>query len=73
MRARFGERLVALALFGALLLNYPLLSLVAGGGSVFGLPELYVYLFAVWAGIIAITAWLVGRAGQAHGDRQDRG
>ena len=51
-----GQRLVALFLLGLLLLNYPLLNLFAGPGVLFGIPVLYVYVFAVWALLIALMA-----------------
>jgi hypothetical protein len=54
-----GPRLVALFLLGALLLNYPLLELFAGDATVFGVPVLYAYVFAVWALLIALMALIV--------------
>jgi hypothetical protein len=58
---RTGERLVALALLGFLLFNYPVLSLFSGGGRVLGIPLLYAYLFASWALLIALMALVVRR------------
>jgi hypothetical protein len=57
---RKSERLVALALLGFLLFNYPLLSLFRTEGTVLGIPLLYAYLFASWALLIALMA-LVSR------------
>ena len=57
-----GERLVALALLGSLLFNYPLLSLFSAEGSVFGVPVLYAYLFASWGLLIALMAIVVGKS-----------
>jgi hypothetical protein len=54
-----GQRLVALFLVGGLLLNYPLLDLFARGGEVLGIPVLYVYVFGVWAFVIALMALVV--------------
>lgn len=54
-----GQRLVALFLLGFLLLNYPLLNLFAGPAHVFGIPVLYVYVFAVWALLIGLMALVV--------------
>jgi hypothetical protein len=54
-----GQRLVALFLLGLLLFNYPLLNLFAGPGQVLGIPLLYVYVFAVWALLLALIAWVV--------------
>jgi hypothetical protein len=56
-----GQRLIALFLFGALLLNYPLFSLFAGPAAVFGVPLLYLYVFFVWALLIALVALVVER------------
>jgi hypothetical protein len=54
-----GERLVAVALLGFLLFNYPLLSLFSTEGSVLGVPVLYAYVFASWALLIALMALVV--------------
>ena len=56
-----GQRLVALFLLGCLLLNYPLVSLFAGTEQVLGVPLLYVYVFFVWALLIALVAIVVER------------
>ena len=56
-----GQRLIALFLFGALLLNYPIVSLFAGAAQLFGVPLLYVYVFFVWALLIALMAIVVER------------
>ena len=53
------ERLVVLAVIGVLALNYPALSLFAHGGLLFGIPVLYLYLFLVWAGLIALAAAII--------------
>jgi len=58
-----GQRLVALFLLGGLLLNYPLLDLFARGGEIFGIPVLYVYVFSVWALLIALMAIIVETRG----------
>lgn len=60
-RSRRGQRLIALACLGALLLNYPLLSLFNSGRTVLGVPLLYAYLFAAWAALIALLAIIVER------------
>ena len=56
-----GQRLIALFLFGALFLNYPLFSLFAGPTLVVGIPLLYIYVFVVWAVLIALIAIVVER------------
>lgn len=55
------ERLIALFTVAFLLFNYPLLSLFAGDALVFGIPVLYLYLFLAWAGVIALTGWIMSR------------
>ena len=57
------QRLIAIFLLGALLLNYPLLGLMGGeeAGLIWGIPALYVYIFMVWAGLIGLMAWVIER------------
>ena len=57
---RQRDRLVGLFVVGVVLFNPPILGLF-GGLTVFGWPLLYVYLFAVWAALIAATAVVVER------------
>jgi len=58
-----GQRLAALCLLGLLLFNYPLLAVFNVPGSVFGIPVLYAYFFAAWAGMIALMALVIERRG----------
>ena len=58
-----GQRLAALCLLGLLLFNYPLLAVFNVRGSVFGIPVLYAYFFAVWAALIALMALVTERRG----------
>jgi hypothetical protein len=51
-----GQRLIALFFLGCLLFNYPVLSLFNVAANVFGIPVLYVYLFATWALLILSMA-----------------
>jgi hypothetical protein len=60
---RKRERLIALAVLGFLLFNYPLLSLFSTEGKLLGIPVLYAYLFTSWALLIALTALAVRRSG----------
>ena len=46
--------MVALFLLGVLAFNAPVLLLFNIDAYVFGIPLLYVYLFAAWAGLIAL-------------------
>jgi hypothetical protein len=56
-------RLVAVAVLGFLLLNFPLLSLADSDALVLGIPALYAYLLAVWALLIALIALIVRGSG----------
>ena len=48
-------------LLGCLLFNYPLLYLFNVDYRLFGIPLLYLYVFAAWGLLIALTAAVVGR------------
>jgi TRAP-type C4-dicarboxylate transport system permease small subunit len=54
-----GQRLIALFLLGWLLFNYPLLALFNDATPLFGIPLIYVYLFAAWALLIVLMAFIV--------------
>jgi hypothetical protein len=56
-----SKRLVALFLFGFVLLNYPILSLLNISITVFGFPLLYIYIFGVWGLLILLAALVVSR------------
>ena len=58
------QRVVALFLLGCLLFNYPLLYLFNSNSQIFGIPLLYAYIFAAWALLIGLMAWIVERAGR---------
>ena len=49
-------------MLGCLLFSFPLLSLFNTGGTVFGIPVLYAYLFGVWVGLIALIILVVERS-----------
>lgn len=53
------QRLVAVFLIGMLLLFSPLITLPDQPRLVFGLPLMYLYLFAVWILLILAMAWVV--------------
>jgi hypothetical protein len=58
------DRMIGLFVLGAVLFNPPILNLF--GGTFFGWPALYVYLFTAWALVIAGIAIAVERgAGSA--------
>jgi hypothetical protein len=56
------QRLAALGLLGLPLLTYPLLGLPQG--AIAGIPAVYLYLFSVWAGLIALAANVTERQGK---------
>lgn len=70
-RTEKRDRLVGLFIAGALLLNPPILNLV--GGTLFGWPALYLYLFGAWALLIGATAFVIegGRTGSSGPDEDD--
>jgi len=53
-------------LFGALLV-WPLLSIPNRAVLVAGVPALVLYLFGVWAVIVAVLAWAACRSGDEDG------
>ncbi len=55
------QRLVALFVAGALLLNFPLLALWDRDATVLGLPLFPAALFMLWGGLIAALGFLVER------------
>lgn len=66
-RAR-RDRMLGLFAAGALLFNPPILNLV--GGTIFGWPALYLYLFLLWALLIAAVA-LISERGGGQADERD--
>jgi hypothetical protein len=54
------DLLVALFALGVVLLSWPFLLVVNRPVAVLGIPVLVLYLFAVWAAIIAVLFWLTG-------------
>lgn len=59
-RAARRDRLIGLFVLGLVLFNPPILNLF--GGTVFGWPGLFVYLFTAWAFVIAGVAFAAGRS-----------
>ncbi|HUP97502.1 MAG TPA: hypothetical protein VM073_06165 [Usitatibacter sp.] len=59
--SRKGQRLVGVFLLGCLLFNYPMLVLFNVRATFLGVPVLYAYLFAAWALLIALVAFVVER------------
>lgn len=58
-----SQRLVGLFVLGCLLFSYPLLALFNVGGTVFGVPLLYAWLFGAWTALIALMALAATRSG----------
>ena len=58
-QSRRRELLVALFLLGVLLLTPPLLIVFNQATRLFGVPALYLYLFVVWAVLVALVALTV--------------
>lgn len=56
-----GQRLVALFVLGWVVVNYPVLSVFDTAREWFGIPSLYLYVFGVWAAVIALMAWIIER------------
>jgi len=54
-----GQRLIALFILGCLLFNYPILSLFNVAAEFAGVPVLYAYLFAAWALLVTLMAFVV--------------
>jgi len=63
------DRLIGLFLLGAILFNPPILNLF--GGTLFGWPALFLYLFGAWGLIIAGVALVMGRGETATEQRGD--
>jgi hypothetical protein len=64
---RTKELLAAGFLLFSLLLVWPLLSIANRPVRVAGIPALVLYLFVVWAAIVAVLAWAARRAGGDDG------
>ncbi|MCG6896645.1 MAG: hypothetical protein LJE61_00355 [Thiocapsa sp.] len=58
------QRLLLLFLAGMLLLFSPFVLQIEALGRSLGVPVLVFYLFATWAVLIGVAAWLVSRAGE---------
>ena len=69
-RAARRERLIGLFILALILFNPPILNLF--GGTVFGWPALYVYLFVAWTLIIVGVAVVVERNAPVTDERNNR-
>jgi hypothetical protein len=68
-----GDRFVALLLLGVLAFSPPLLSIFSVRTLVLGIPLLYLYLFAAWAVLIVLLAWISRRARTSEPPHLDQG
>ena len=66
-RRRTGERSIVLLMIGCLLLTPPLADIFQLDWRIFGIPFTALYLFGVWAALIAATA-VLSRHQQRHAD-----
>lgn len=69
-RAARRDRLIGLFVLAVMLFNPPILNLF--GGTIFGWPALYIYLFVAWALIIAGVAFVVERNAPPTDERGNR-
>ncbi len=60
---RVTELLCASFLVFGVLLVWPVLTISNRPALVLGVPALVLYLFGVWAAIVAVLAWAAGRRG----------
>jgi hypothetical protein len=58
-----ARRLFAVCMFGVILFNYPMLALFNVAATAFGIPILYLYIFAAWILLIACMAYVVETEG----------
>ena len=56
-----NKRLVSLFLLGAILFNYPLLSIFNHKSYVLGFPILYLYIFSLWLLMIVMMIVITNR------------
>ena len=71
LRRLDSQRLVALFAGGWLLFNFPLLGLWDQDVTVWGIPFFPLALLGLWAGLIAMLAWLMERSQDRFDERPD--
>jgi hypothetical protein len=59
MKKRHEQKLVLLSISLMILLNMPFLLLVDSSEQLFGLPAIYVYIFALWIIGFCLTFYIV--------------
>ena len=70
-RSLLAQRLLALFAAGALLFDFPLLRLWQTEATLFGWPLLPLALFAGWALVIGLLAWLLETQPETPSDGTD--
>ncbi|MSU91960.1 hypothetical protein GE300_20605 [Rhodobacteraceae bacterium 2CG4] len=61
IRRKREDAALAVPALGVLLLVSPVLNIFAGSGRILGLPAVFVWIFAVWGGLILLTFRLTRR------------
>lgn len=59
-----SERCIILFFLGIVAINPPILMVFASQNQVFGIPVMFLYLFAVWAAIIVLAAFTTTGKGE---------
>jgi len=67
-----GESMLFLFLLGVFLFNAPLISIVDLPQLLFGIPLLYVYLFAAWGVLLLVGAFIIEKSGDEDADKEVR-
>ena len=70
-RTKVRDAVALMVLLGTWLVMPPMLDVVNQPTTVFGIPTIVVYVFAVWAGLILFTRLVATRAGRAL-EREER-
>ena len=70
---RLNERLTGLLLIGLIVINYPLLALFSKTVLWFGIPALYLYLFAFWAVFIGLAAAVMEKREPSKSNSKHKG
>ncbi|MDX5438272.1 MAG: hypothetical protein LPK03_13800, partial [Pontibacter sp.] len=62
-----GRRLFFISALFMVLLNFPLISIFNNGGTVGGVPVLYLYIMVVWLACIAAIGFFISRQSPRKG------
>jgi len=58
------QKLIFISVLFLILFNFPMLSIFNVGGSINGIPTLYMYVFLVWILFIAVTFSVLRKEGK---------